>query len=657
MTSVMPWERPGSKIDDRHLQRLAVVYVRQSTRRQLVDHQESTRLQYALVDRAVALGWQADRILVIDEDLGRSASSALARTGFQRLVTEIGLDHVGLVLGIEMSRLARSGKDWYQLIELCALSGAVLADLDGVYDPAEYNDRLLLGLKGTMSEAELHLIKQRMWSGRLNKARRGELAFPPAQRLCPSPVRGGRPGPGRTGADRDPPDLRAVRAARHIARRAALSRGPRHPVGHPAAGGAGQGHPSVAQAEPDDAADPAAQSRLCRHLRLRAARVDPRRQDPARPSTGRVVRSRDGWHVMIPNALPAYITVARFEANEAKLAANRARAEAMGAVRGGRALTAGLVHCGRCNRRMSVRYHTQHSKALPEYVCARDMTNYGAHKSCQLLNSACVDAFVEQQVLAALTPAAVEVSLRAADQVLAERAELERLWSRRLERAAQDADRARRSHHLAEPENRLVVRQLEKEWEDALAAQQRLREEYDRFTRSSPRILTPAERQTITALADDVEGLWRAHSTTRADRKEIVRAVVDKVVVTVLGTSERVKVTIVWAGGTTTAGEVIRPVQRLEQLSYYPQLADRIRELAGQGVGATGIAGRLEAEGFRPAKGGKRISAATVRDLMRRLACPAGRVHRHRPAPPGEEPGPNEQGREVKAPGALASAL
>ncbi|MFD8725293.1 recombinase family protein [Streptomyces sp. NPDC059629] len=178
MTSVMPWERSGSKIDDRHLQRLAVVYVRQSTRQQLVDHQESTRLQYALVDRAVALGWHADRVLVIDEDLGRSGSSAGARTGFQRLVTEIGLDHVGLVLGMEMSRLARSGRDWYQLIELCALSGAVLADTDGVYDPGEYNDRLLLGLKGTMSEAELHLIKQRMWSGRLNKARRGELAFP-----------------------------------------------------------------------------------------------------------------------------------------------------------------------------------------------------------------------------------------------------------------------------------------------------------------------------------------------------------------------------------------------------------------------------------------------------------------------------------------------
>ncbi|GIH79826.1 recombinase family protein [Planobispora longispora] len=178
MTALLPWHKVTGKVSDRHLHRLAVVYIRQSTRQQLTNHPESTRVQYALVERAIALGWAAERILVIDDDLGMSATSAVARRGFQRLVTEIGLDHVGLVLGVEMSRLARSGKDWYQLIELCALSGAVLADLDGIYDPGDYNDRLLLGLKGTMSEAELHLIKQRMWSGRINKARRGALSFP-----------------------------------------------------------------------------------------------------------------------------------------------------------------------------------------------------------------------------------------------------------------------------------------------------------------------------------------------------------------------------------------------------------------------------------------------------------------------------------------------
>ncbi|GIH79827.1 recombinase family protein [Planobispora longispora] len=371
-------------------------------------------------------------------------------------------------------------------------------------------------------------------------------------------------------------------------------------------------------------------------------RVDPRRQDPARPATGRVVRGRDEWLVMIPDALPAYITVAQFEANEAKLAANRACAEAMGAVRSGPALAAGVVFCGRCQRRMIVRYHSRHSKARPEYVCCREVTNYGAATACQLLNAACVDAFVEAQVLAALAPAAVEVSLRAADQVMAERAELDTLWSQRLERAQYEADRARRRHHLAEPENRLVVRQLEKEWESALTHQQKLREEHARFIRTSPRLLSAAERQSLTALAGDINGLWHAATTTITDRKEIVRAVIDKVVVAVIGTSERVQVTIVWAGGATTCGEIVRPVQRLEQLSCYSQLLSRIRELAGQGIGASGIADRLEAEGYRPAKSGKRITATTVRDLMRRLGCPAGRVHRHRPAPAGEEPGPQE---------------
>jgi DNA invertase Pin-like site-specific DNA recombinase len=174
----LPWERAEGKVQPWHRDRLAAVYVRQSTAAQVQGHTESTRLQYGLTERAVTLGWARSRVLVIDEDLGHSASGADARPGFARLVSEVGLDHVGIVLGIEMSRLARSGREWHQLLELCALAGALLGDLDGVYDPAEYNDRMLLGLKGTISEAELHLIKQRMWSGRIAKARRGELAVP-----------------------------------------------------------------------------------------------------------------------------------------------------------------------------------------------------------------------------------------------------------------------------------------------------------------------------------------------------------------------------------------------------------------------------------------------------------------------------------------------
>ncbi len=642
MTTVLPWERAHSKVNDRHLQRLAAVYVRQSTRQQLLNHQESTRLQYALKDRAVTLGWEADRVLVIDDDQAMSATSAVARTGFQRLVTEIGLDHVGLVLGIEMSRLARSGKDWYQLIELCALSGAVLADLDGVYDPADYNDRLVLGLKGTISEAELHLIKQRMWNGRINKARRGELAFPLPSGYLRRPS-------GEVVFDPDEQVQTVIRLIFDQFERIGTLHGMlRYLVRHDIQLGIrlreGPDKGTLEWRRPNRMTlqtllhNPAYAGIYAYGRR----RIDARRKDPARPSTGRVVQARDEWLVMISDVLPAYITVAQFEANEAKLAANRARAETTCAVRSGPALAAGLVFCGPCGRRMSVRYHTQRGHNLPEYMCVREVTNYGADQICQLLNAACVDAFVEQQVLAALTPAAVEVSLHAADQVVAERAELEKLWSQRLERAEYEADRARRCYHLAEPENRLVVRQLEKEWETALAAQQKLREDHECFTRTSPRVLTAAERQTITALASDIDGLWHAQTTTVTDRKKIVRAIVDKVVVTVIGTTERVEATIVWAGGATTSGKLVRPVQRLEQTSYYPQLAARIRELAGQGMRSTGITHHLAVEGFQSAKGGKQITQGTVHELMRRLGCSSARAHPRPPAPLGEEPGPDE---------------
>jgi hypothetical protein len=371
-------------------------------------------------------------------------------------------------------------------------------------------------------------------------------------------------------------------------------------------------------------------------------RVDPRRQLPGRPSTGRVVRSLDQWLVAIPGALPAYITVEQYHANLARLAANAARAETPGVVRAGSALLSGLARCGRCGRRMTVRYHVRAQTTQPEYVCARQLTDYGAGQRCQALAGACVDALVTEQVLAALAPAAVEISLQAAEQVTAERAELERIWQQRLERAAIAVDRARRCYRLAEPENRLVVRQLEADWEAALAAQQRLREDYDRFTRTRPQPLTPTQQRAIAALASDIEGLWVAPTTTDADRKQIIRTLVDQVTITVLGTSEQVMVTIGWAGGHTTRGQTIRPVARLAQLSCYPQLVERVRQLAEQGHRAQAIARRLHAEGFRPAKGRQRIGISAITQLLHQLGCPRAYTRDRIVPPPGEAPGPGE---------------
>src|SRR6266511_1781493 len=408
MTALLPWERLGSKVGDRHLARLAVVYVRQSTRQQVLDHGESTRLQYGLVERAVALGWQTSRVVVIDEDLGKSGSSAAGRVGFQRL--------------------ARSGADWYQLLELCSLAGALLADSDGVYDPVEFNDRLLLGLKGTMSEAELHLLKQRMLAGKQAKARRGELAIP----LPTGYVR--RPS-GEAVLDPDEQVQTVVRLIfAKFAEFGTLHAVLRWLVDHGVELGmrlrAGPDKGELVWRRPNRMT---LQNIL--HSPVYAGiyaygrrRVDPRRQRPGRPSTGRVVRGQDEWLVMIPGVLPAYITVEAYHANLARLAANAARAETPGVVRAGSALLSGLARCGRCGKRMTVRYHARGQATVPEYVCARQLTDYGAGQRCQALAGACVDALVNQQVPAEIDPPAIDVSLQAAQQVTAERAELERIW-------------------------------------------------------------------------------------------------------------------------------------------------------------------------------------------------------------------------------------
>jgi DNA invertase Pin-like site-specific DNA recombinase len=643
MTALMPWEQVSrSKVTDRAIARLAVIYIRQSSRQQVVDHQESTRLQYALVDRAVALGWSADRVMVIDEDLGKSGSSAVARTGFQRLVTEIGMDHVGLVLGIEMSRLARAGRDWYQLMELCAISGALLADTDGVYDPGEYNDRLLLGLKGTLAEAELHLIKQRMQAGRLNKARRGEL-------VVPLPIGYLRRPSGEAVLDPDEQVQAVVRLvfakfAELITLHAVL----RWLVDHGVELGVRlRGGPDKGELEWRRPNRMTLQCML--HSPVYAGiyaygrrRVEARKQQPGRASTGRVVRAEDDWLVFIPGILPAYITEDHYRANLAQLAANASRSDARGSPRAGSALLSGLARCGLCGRRMAVGYHVRERGTVPEYRCARLAGDYGAAAPCQSLSGSGIDAFVTAAVLHALAPAAIEVSLRAAEQVQADRAALEQIWAQRLERAAITVDRARRCYRLAEPENRLVVRQLEKDWEQALADQQHLTEEHDRVLAARPRILTDAERHTIAALAQDIPGLWTAATTTDQDRKQIVRTLVEDVTLTVLGTSERVTVTITWAGGRTSSGESVRPVARLDQLSYYPQLVERLRALHAQGLTPTQIARRVDAEGFRPPKRNQHFGPAGIGSLLRRLGCHTS-APQPDPSPSNKDaPGENE---------------
>ena len=611
------------KIRAFHRERLAVVYVRQSTVQQVLDHQESTRLQYGLVSRAQVLGWAAERILVIDEDLGKSGASAQGRAGFQRLVSEVSLDHVGIIFGVEMSRLARSNKDWHQLLELCALFHTLIADLDGIYDPVQYNDRLLLGLKGTMSEAELHILKQRMHQGRLSKAKRGELQFALPVGYVWSP----------TGEIQFDPDEQVQQVVRLIFRTfedlGTLGGLVRYLAHHQIQLGVrvreGPGKGELVWRRPNRATV----QMMLKHPLYAGSYVygrrqeDPRRKHPERPRTGRVVMATDEWLVLLPNRCPAYISPEQYERNQTRLQANRARADAMGAARSGSALLAGLVICARCGCRLTVHYDDGGTR-LHTYECVERWTHYGEPR-CQHLAGPCLDAFVSQQVLAALEPAALELSLTATERLEQERAELDRLWQQRRERAAYEVERAARQYQVVEPEHRLVARTLERAWEEKLVAQQQLEEEYHRFVQHKPRLLSEDEREAIRCLATDIPTLWAAPTTTAADRKEIIRQVVERVIVEVQGSSERVKVRIEWIGGGSTEGVVIRPIGKLSELSTYPQICQRVQELTEAGWTAAAIAQALSDEGYCSARATVSFGKQTVRQIQRQGGVKAPR--------------------------------
>jgi DNA invertase Pin-like site-specific DNA recombinase len=612
-------DRLGGKVHSGHLDRLAVVYVRQSTMQQVDRHQESTRLQYALVDRAIALGWPQSQVIVIDEDLGRSGSTAEGRPGFQRLVAEVGLDHVGLVLGIEISRLARSSRDWYQLLEVCAVFSTLIADADGLYDPTTYNDRLLLGLKGTMSEAELHILKQRMLEGKRAKARRGELALRLPMGYIRHPA-------GEVMKDPDEQARGVIETVfAQFERRGTLNAVLRYLVEHALRlpyrlpGGPRKGEL--------DWRRPARMtlSNLLRNPTYAGAYVygrrpvDPRRKRPGRPATGRTVTRAEQWEVLIKDRLPAYITWEQYERNLHQLQSNTAQGG--GVVRQGPSLLSGLLVCGRCGLRMATQYNNN-CRGL-RYTCSRMAVDYG-DPLCQSLAGEILDEEIRRLVFAALQPAALEISLQVAEDLEAERACHRQQWEQRLQRASYEAQRAERQYQAVEPENRLVARTLERQWEAALAAQAALQHDYARFLAAQPSPLSAEEREQIRRLAADVPALWQAATTTDADRQAIVRQLIERVIVTVLDDSEQVTVEVHWAGGHRTRARLTRPVARLQQLSYYPQLLARVIALHEAGLACTEIARRLNAEGWRPAKRRKTFTGPMVATLLARQGLHSG---------------------------------
>ena len=614
MTNALLESAPSPKLKPWHLDRAAIVYVRQSTPQQVLDHQESTARQYALADRAVALGWPRSQVHVIDDDLGRSGQSIEGRPGFQRLLAEIALDRVGMILGLEMSRLARSCKDWHQLLELCARFRVLLADADGLFDPIEYSDRLLLGLTGMMNEAELHVLKRRMHQGKLNKARRGELvvAVPVGYVKSPTGQVTLDPDEQARGVIRLVFDLFDRRGTVHGALRSLIADGIRLPV--------------RCQTRADrgrlDWRPPCRETirHILRHPMYAGAYrygfrpTDSRRQLAGHPRSGRGGGlAAEDCQVFLRDRFPPYITWERFEANQARLAANRSRSESAGAVRDGAALLAGVAWCGRCGKRMYVRYGRADRR--PSYICSTLRSDYGL-PLCQSATAAEVEAWVAEQVLEALQPAVLEASLNAAAEVETRRREVTRHWEQRVERTRYEADRAGRQYHACEPENRLVARTLERRWDESLRAVQQLEAEFDRFSREQPRALGEAEREQIRRLAEEVPRLWHAPTTTPADRRQVIRLLIDRVVLRVVPGDDRVAVRVEWAGGSVGERMIERPVQGYRNQQSWDRLSARLAELHGRGESPKAIAAVLDEEGFRPPKRASRLSAGMVRRLL-----------------------------------------
>ena len=615
-------ERP-EKIHPRHLEQAAVVYIRQSSMQQVHRNQESTQIQYGLVRLAQELGWAPDRITVIDEDLGLSGASAAGRQGFQRLLAEVALDQVGLVVGVEMSRLARSSRDWHQLLELCARFGTLIADLDGIYDPAHYNDRLLLGLKGTMSEAELHILRQRLLEGKLSKARRGALRFPvPTGYL--------RSESGDVILDPDDEVQLAVRIVfeefertmtLHGTLRAVVAREIRLGVRR-------RVRPNLGDLE-WHRPHRGILSNILRNPIYAGAyaygrrQIDPRRQQPGRPATGRTsLLPPEQWRVLLHDHFPAYITWEQYEQNQQRLKENRERAPSHAAPRNGSALLSGRVVCGPCGYRMTVQYaKSSNGKTYARYVCGHAAASRG-DPVCSSLSASPLDEVVAQWAVSALEPAALELSLRASEQIEEDRRKAQDLWRKRLQRARYEAERAERQYQAVEPENRLVARSLERAWEDKLQAERALQDAHTRETSREPAHLTEQEREVIRSLAADLPALWSAPTTTPADRKEILGLLLDRVVVHVDAQSEVVEVAAFWAGGHETRAQVLRPVAKLTTLRRHAELLGEIRRLRREGYSAPEIARTLNQAGWVTPMQRSPFNERLVRAMIHRYGAP-----------------------------------
>jgi DNA invertase Pin-like site-specific DNA recombinase len=590
-----PKIRPG------HLSRQAVVYVRQSSPHQVRNNRESSSRQYALVERAKALGWAGQSVEVIDEDQARSATGAAHRQGFKTLLAEIGSGQVGVVLALEASRLARSSADWHRLVEICVVTQTLLADEAAVYDPRDPNDRLLLGVKGTISEAEIFTLRTRLHEGRWNKARRGALA----RSLPVGYVRSD------SGAVIKDPD-RQVQSrlayifrlfGRHKVARQVLLQLVREKLQVPAKVWGGPRHGQVRWKEPD-LSDVI---RLLHNPTYAGAYVygqweyDPFDRSPTNGEARVHSRPLEDWPVCLRDTYPAYITWEEFVQNREILRSNGYGFGKRGAARRGKALLQGIVYCGRCGARMTVLYYSTKEKRAPGYGCFYEYHRHGG-KTCQCFSSAGVDAAVAGLFLDVVSPAKIEIALHALEELESDREEARKQWDLQLRRADYEVELARRRYEASDPENRLVTSELEALWEGALRQRERLQRERTEFERRREHPPGKADREQIRDLATDLGRVWEAETTSMEDRKTLVRFLIKRVYLDGVTEAGKIGIDVEWHTGAHTALVIDRPLVGVWAPKTPQAAVDRIEELL-PGEDYAAIAVTLNAEGFSTAKG------------------------------------------------------
>jgi len=581
------------KVQPHHLERGAYLYIRQSSMRQVIENTESTKRQYALRQRAVALGWPDDNVIVIDCDQGESGASASWREGFQRLVTDVGMGRAGIVMGLEVSRLARNNADWHRLLEICALADTLILDEDGVYDPAHFNDRLLLGLKGTMSEAELHVLKARLRGGIVNKVRRGEYR-------CVLPTGFVYNEAGDVVLD---PDSHVRETIAHFFE--TFSR-------------VGSAHQTVKAFRDENLTFPSrlrngdttvfrpltasTAMRTLNNPRYAGAYAYGRRRYRRAADGSKTHKKRDcaDWLACIPNAHPGYITWEQHQENLALLKANGQGYEIARASppREGAALLQGRAVCGRCGRHFRVRYAARRGRLEAWYVCDRAGSAQG-EPSCQSIAGPPIDEALGMLVAEKMTPAAVELALEVRKEIDARKEEADRLRCRAIERAQIEADLAQRRFMLVDPSNRLVADTLEAEWNNKLRALAKAREDRERERQQDEIVLSNGIRQRLVAMTTDFKKLWADPSTPSRERKRMLAHLIEDVTLIKLPTEGTTKLHIRFKGGQTETLTTRNPKSSAQQVKTQPAIVKLVDGLLDRHTYSE-IAAVLNEQGCRP---------------------------------------------------------